>query len=145
MKVEFHSGVADKLDHVCRLMRKAQAAGARVAAVGDRAQLDRLDMALWSFDALSFIAHVRLRAGMQPAAHLVRSTLWLVDEPSRAPRCDVLVNLGPDVAPGWEAFARVIEVVAAEDSDAANGRRRWREYAGHAGVELVNHKQQVLT
>ena len=33
MKFEFHSGVSDKLDHACRLLRKAQAAGVKVKLV----------------------------------------------------------------------------------------------------------------
>jgi len=139
MKVDFHTGVADKLDHACRLLRKSQAAGAQVVVSGDRALLDRLDAALWTFDALSFVPHVRLRAQARTGAAHGRTSLWLADEPLCALHRSVLVNLGPDMAHGWQEFERVIEVVQADDDDSAHGRRRWRHYAGHAGVELSNH------
>lgn len=141
MKVEFHSGVADKLDHACRLLRKAQGAGARVVVAGDRALLDRLDSALWTFDALSFVPHLRLRgAGAAPTAAAARTPVWLADEPAAAagPR-DVLVNLGTAMVPGWQTFARVIEVVGADAADSQSARQRWRTYAGQPGVELVHH------
>lgn len=139
MKVEFHSGVADKLDHTCRLLRKTQAAAASVVVAGDRALLDRLDVALWTFDALSFVPHVRLRTGAQPGATHARTALWLADEPQRCPQRAVLVNLGPEMAEGWDGFERVIEVVDASDADSASARQRWRAYAARPGVELVHH------
>jgi DNA polymerase-3 subunit chi len=141
VKVEFHTGVADKLEHSCRLLRKTQAAGARVVVGGDSALLDRLDVLLWTFDALSFVAHARVRrAGAGTgAATRQRSTLWLADDPSGFPHREVLVNLGPEMVGQWEQFARVIEVVEADATDSASARQRWRSYGQHAGVELVNH------
>jgi DNA polymerase-3 subunit chi len=141
MKVDFHTGVADKLDHACRLLRKSQAAGAQVVVCGDRAMLDRLDTALWTFDALSFVPHARLRGTSPPSAAHARTALWLADEALRAQHRSVLVNLGPAMAQGWQEFERVIEVVQSDDDDSAQGRRRWREYAAHAGVELGNHSR----
>jgi DNA polymerase-3 subunit chi len=139
MKVDFHTRVTDKLGHACRLLRKSQAAGAQVVVCGDRELLDRLDTALWTFDALSFVPHARLRGATEPGHVLSRSPVWLADEPRRALHRMVLVNLGPGMAPGWQEFERVIEIVQGDDDDSAQGRRRWREYAGQAGVELVNH------
>jgi DNA polymerase III subunit chi len=139
VKVEFHSGVSDKLDHACRLLRKTQAAAAQVVVTGEGALLDRLDVALWTFDALSFVPHVRLRAGAQPGATHARTALWLADEPQRCPQHAVLVNLGAEMAEGWDRFERVIEVVDASDADSASARQRWRAYAARPGVELVHH------
>jgi DNA polymerase-3 subunit chi len=139
MKVDFHTRVADKVDHACRLLRKSQAAGAQVVVCGDRDLLDRLDTSLWTFDALSFVPHIRLRGAATPGDAQARTPVWLADEPRRALHRAVLVNLGPGMAPGWQEFERVIEIVQADDDDSAQGRRRWREYAGQTGVELVNH------
>ncbi len=139
MKVEFHSGVAEPLVHTCRLLRKAHAAGARVVVHGPRALLDQLDQALWTFDALSFLPHVRLRAGARPSAQQARTPTWLVDDVGAVTDRDVLVNLGSTLVEGWEMFARVIEVVAADESAAQAGRQRWRDYKARDGVELVNH------
>jgi DNA polymerase III subunit chi len=139
LKVEFHSGVAEPVAHTCRLLRKAHAAGARVVVHGPGALLDQLDQALWTFDALSFVPHVRLRAGARPSAQQARTPTWLVDDVAAAPERDVLVNLGSTVVEGWEAFARVIEVVPAEETAVEAGRQRWRRYKACESVELINH------
>lgn len=145
MKVEFHSGVPDKLDHACRLLRKAQQGSAKVVVAGEPALLDRLDVALWTFDALSFVPHVRVRgAGAAPAA-AARTPIWLADQPAisdatdASVATDVLVNLGTQMVPGWQRFARVIEIVGADDADSQPARQRWRTYAEQPGVELVHH------
>lgn len=139
MKVEFHSGVPDKLDHACRLLRKAQAAGAKVVVAGEPGLLDRLDVTLWSFDALSFVPHVRVRAGGNAPAAAARSPVWLADAPVASAPSDVLVNLGTTMVPGWQRFARVIEVIGTDDADSRPARQRWRTYGEQAGVELVHH------
>lgn len=139
MKVEFHSGVAEPLAHACRLLRKAHAAGARVVVHGPGALLNQLDQALWTFDALSFVPHVRLRAGARPSAQQARTPTWLVDDVSAVAERDVLVNLGSTMVEGWQSFARVIEVVPADEPAVQAGRERWRRYKAHDGVELVNH------
>ena len=139
MKVEFHSGVTEPLAHTCRLLRKAHVAGARVVVHGPGALLNQLDQALWTFDALAFVPHVRLRAGARPSAQQSRTPTWLVEDVSAVPDREVLVNLGSTMVEGWEAFARVIEVVSAEEPAIQAGRQRWRRYKAHDGVELVNH------
>jgi DNA polymerase III subunit chi len=139
LKVEFHSGVAEPLAHTCRLLRKAHAAGARVVVHGPGALLNQLDQALWTFDALSFVPHVRLRADVRPSAQQARTPTWLVDDVAAVAERDVLVNLGNEMVEGWETFARVIEVVAADEPAVQAGRQRWRRYKALQGVELLNH------
>ncbi len=139
MKVEFHSGVVEPLAHTCRLLRKAYAAGARVVVHGPEALLNQLDQALWTFDALSFVPHVRLRAGARPSAHQSRTPTWLVDDVAAVTDRDVLVNLSPSIVDGWEDFARVIEIVPADAPAKAAARLRWRRYAERSDVELVHH------
>jgi DNA polymerase-3 subunit chi len=138
-EVAFHTGVPDKLAHGCRLLRKAYRQGARVVVAGDAATLARLDQALWTFEPLEFVPHLRLRRGETPPARLARTPIWLVEPGAAAPHHEVLVNLGPEMVEGHEAFARVIEIVAADDDDRATGRQRWRAYeaAGHA---VTHHK-----
>ena len=136
-EVAFHSGVADKLGYTCRLLRKAWRVGSRVMVTGSVQQLARLDVLLWAFERDEFIPHVRLRAGQAVTPLLARTPIWLVDEPAgfsvgpfsaAAAAPDVLVNLGPGMAPGIEAFARVIEVVADTPDELASGRQRWRAH-----------------
>jgi DNA polymerase III subunit chi len=121
LKVEFHSGVAEPVAHTCRLLRKAQAAGTRVVVHGPGAVLNQLDQALWTFDALSFVPHLRLPAGAKPSAAQARTPTWLVEDVAAVPDRDVLVNLSPSMVDGWETFARVIEVVPADDQAVAAG------------------------
>lgn len=139
VKVDFHSGVPDKTAYCCRLLRKTQAAQVRVAVRGPGELLDRLDVALWTFDALSFLPHLRLRAGAVPKPLHARTPIWLVDEASQAPQCAVLVNLGPGLAEGWESFDRVVELVETDDADRRDGRARWREYDRSGRAVLEHH------
>jgi DNA polymerase III subunit chi len=82
---------------------------------------------------------VRLRAGARPSTQQARTPTWLVDDVSAVAERDVLVNLGSTMVEGWQSFARVIEVVPADEPAVQAGRERWRRYKAHDGVELVNH------
>ena len=138
--VEFHSGVADKLGYTCRLLRKAYRAGSGVVVVGAADQLDRLDGLLWTFETGEFIPHARLRAGEVPGPQVLRAPIWLADAPGETAPREVLVNLGPDLAAGYQRFLRVIEIVAEPADDVLAGRQRWRQYQA-AGLTPVNRSQ----
>jgi len=140
VQVDFHTGLADKLQFACRLLRKALRAGHRVVVTGDPLQLARLDQLLWTFDPGEFIPHVRLRAGEQPVPRLARTPLWLADQPADAGTCDVLVNLGPAALGNAPLPARTLELVARTDDEVAAGRQRWRAHVA-AGRTPVNHPQ----
>jgi DNA polymerase-3 subunit chi len=141
MKVEFHTGLVDKIGTACRFLRKAQAAGASVVVCGDRAALDRLDLALWTFEPLAFVPHLRLK-GLACAPALARTPIWLVDDPAVAPVRQVLVNVGQAMVEGWNTFERVVELVSTEADDSNAGRQRWRQYAARPDVALV-HQTRV--
>lgn len=138
-EVAFHTGMADKLDHACRLLRKAYRQGARVVVTGDAAQLGRLDQALWTFEPQEFVPHARLRAGQAAGPRLARTPIWFVDAGAEPPHHEVLVNLGPEMAAGCERFGRVIELVAGDPDDRAAGQQRWRAHKamGHTVVHAV--------
>lgn len=138
--VEFHTGVADKLGYVCRLLRKAYRAGKPVVVAGAPDQLARLDSLLWTFETGDFIPHVRLRAGQAPGPQALRTPIWLADAPDEAAPREVLVNLGPDLAAGYPRYPRVIEIVAEPADDVQAGRQRWRQYLA-AGLAPVNRSQ----
>src|SRR5688572_7400082 len=94
---------------------------------------------LWTFDALSFLPHLRLRASVRPTPAQLRTPTWLVDDVAVVPDREVLLNVGASMVDGWEAFERVIEVVAADAEASAAARQRWRRYAERPGVDLVHH------
>lgn len=140
--IAFHTGLADKASYTCRLLRKAWRQGARVAVTGAPELLNRLDALLWTFEQEEFVPHARLRAQTRPDAALARTPIWLVDDAqafSAFNEPQVLVNLGPGAATGFERFTRVIEIVGDAAEDAQAGRQRWRHYQG-AGFKPVLHE-----
>jgi DNA polymerase-3 subunit chi len=136
-EVEFHTGVADKLDYACRLLRKAYRQGVRVVVVAPSPLLAALDRELWTFDERDFIPHLRL-TGAGRDALAAATPIWLVDGDPPADR-EVLVNLGAPVPSDPGRWQRLIEIVSTEPDDLAGGRQRWREYLA-AGLEPKNLK-----
>lgn len=141
-EVAFHFNVGDPLGYAVRLLRKALRSGARVAVVAPPERLRELDLALWSFDALEFLPHVRLAVGAQPPARLAATPLWLVERAADAPQAAVLVNLGDEIATGFESFERLIEIVGSDEQDRHAGRRRWKHYTDR-GYVIERHEVGV--
>ncbi len=143
-RVDFHTGVADKLGHTCRLVRKAWRAGHRVTVTGSPEQLSRLDLLLWTFEPGEFIPHARLRAGATLPQALARTPVWLADRPADLPAAigedQVLVNLGPEPVADFGRFSRLIEIVALAADEVAGGRQRWRHHLA-AGLAPTNLAQ----
>ena len=143
-RVDFHTGVADKLGHACRLIRKAWRAGHRVVVTGSADQLMRLDVQLWTFEPGDFIPHARLRVGAAVSPAMARTPIWLADDaadlPADVAAGGVLVNLGPEPAAGFDRFPRLIEIVAQAADEVASGRQRWRHYLA-AGLAPTNLPQ----
>ncbi|MBV8502204.1 MAG: DNA polymerase III subunit chi [Paucibacter sp.] len=138
-QVSFHTGVPERLAYVCRLLRKAQLAGARVGVVGPGPLLDRLDRELWVFGPTEFVPHIRLRPGRGLAPRLARTPIQLTEHADELPHRDVLLNVGPELPEGFEGFARVIEVVAGDAEQAQRGRERFRQYQ-QLGHPIEHHK-----
>ena len=136
-EVAFHSGLPDKLDYACRLLRKAWRQGVRVVVTGASQELAQLDQALWVIEHEEFIPHLRLRAGEALPAHLKRTPIWLCEVPPAQAEATVVVNLGPGSVPCFDAFERVIELVSTAEPDVASGRQRWRQFVA-AGATPVN-------
>ncbi len=133
-EVSFHTGVPDLYGYACRLVRKAVRKGTTVAVSAPTDTLRRFDQALWAFEPLEFIAHATVRAGQPIDARLARTPVWLVPPGATPPSTEVLVNLGPDLVPGFEHYRRVIEIVGTDPAQAQAARQRWRLYkdGGHA-------------
>ncbi len=127
-EVEFHVNVADRLQYACRLLRKASRKGVGVAVTGPSVVLNELDRHLWSFDAEEFVPHVRVSAAAAANSSRQRSPVWLVDDPRLGTSLPVLVNLGDDLAEGFESYERLIEIVADLDHERDAARLRWKQY-----------------
>lgn len=138
-EVEFHTGVADRLDFACRLLRKAFRKGARVLVTAPGPLLATLDRELWTRDERDFVPHARIGATTS-AALRERTPIWLAEDPAAAPdgAPAVLVNLGAPLPEDVHAFTRIIEIVSREPEDEAAGRQRWRAYKAQ-GLEVRHH------
>ncbi len=137
-EIAFHFNAPDKLAYACRLLRKAVSSGARVVVTGEPASLQALDTLLWTFSALEFVPHCR--AG-SPAEQLLASPVVLaaqIDGGPELPHHQVLLNLGQQVAPGYERFERTIEVVSLDEDDRQLARQRWKHYADR-GYSITRH------
>lgn len=138
-EVTFHFKVPDRLQYVCRLLRKAYRAGVSATVAADAATLERLDRLLWTFDAQSFVPHVRALADLPPEAHLVDTPLWLVESLDQGPASHrVLVQLHDVLPVGVDRFDRIHEVVSLEPDVLEPARARWRAHAA-AGRRMVRH------
>lgn len=133
--------MADKLTHTCRLVRKAWRSGHQVVVLGQASDLARLDQQLWTFETGEFLPHLRLRPGQPPAPRQLVTPIWLVEQLSDAPACDVLVNISAQAVASPAAmlapFGRVIDVVTEDPGEVAAGRNRWRSYKA-AGLSPAN-------
>jgi len=138
-QVSFYTGVADRLPYLCRLLRKAQQSGAQVGVVGPAHLLERLDAALWSFEPTEFVPHLRLTPGQAPAPALAATPIVLSEAVSALAHREVLLNLGNEVPEGFEAFARVLEVVSLDAAQKQAGRARFKFYK-EQGFEVLHHE-----
>ncbi len=129
--VEFHTGVDEPLAHACRWLRARVDRGGRAAVVGPSDTLARLDQALWTFDALSFVPHRRAAQAVDEPAW-ARTPVWLLDEPAVAARGNgrpaVVLNLGETALADPASWERVVELVPGDAEGRQAARARWRAY-----------------
>lgn len=137
-EIAFHFNAPDRLNHVCRLLRKAVGSGAKVVVTGPADALSQLDAALWMFSPTDFIPHCALEAD---SAVVAKSPVVLAQFARNSPFFDILVNLGESVPDGFEQFQRLIEVVTPDAQDRQHARGRWKYYA-EAGFQLIRHDLQ---
>ncbi len=134
-EIAFHFNAPQKVSYACKLLRKAANAGARVAVLGDDGLLARLDVELWTFSALDFVAHQR--APLEGVATELTPVI-LCDKLEQSPHHQVLVNLDNAVPTGFERFERLIEVVTNDETDRRSARQRWKQYTD-LGYQIVRH------
>jgi DNA polymerase-3 subunit chi len=124
-RIDFYSNVPDKVLYACRLVRKARAANCRLVLFAqDRAQLAKIDEALWTFSDTDFLPHV------MADDPLAEHTPVLLAEPGmdNLPHRELIINLSNQTPPDFARFERLLEIVAADDEDKAAGRERYSHY-----------------
>jgi DNA polymerase-3 subunit chi len=138
-EISFYTGVPDRLAYLCRLLRKAQQSGSRTGVLGPLSVLQRLDAALWSFDAAEFVPHLLLTDEAPDPDLLEATPILLAPSCSALPHREVLLNLGAEIPPDYAEFKRVLEVVSTEPEQVQAGRRRYKQYEA-LGHEVKHHK-----
>lgn len=125
-EVAFHFNVPDKVNYLCRLLRKVTGTGKRALVLLPDGDLHDLDSALWTFSQSDFISHT---TGNDTQTIRNRSAVVLATQPCDVGHHDVLVNTLPDVPSGFAGFDRVLEIVGLEPDDRLQARARWKLYA----------------
>jgi DNA polymerase-3 subunit chi len=135
-EVAFHFNAADKTAYAARLLRKAYLKGARVQVLTEPRAAAALDQLLWTMAAVEFIPHC-----LDSDTPLVKGASPILINPGAVDTgfaADVLLNLKDQLPAGFERFARVIEVVTADEADREGARERWRGYKV-AGLAPLRH------
>ncbi|HET7773408.1 MAG TPA: DNA polymerase III subunit chi [Burkholderiaceae bacterium] len=133
-RIDFHTGLPDKLAYCCRLLRKVQAAGQKALVYSSDPQtLAELDRQLWTFSPLDFLPH---QYAHEPDAELALVLLTGSEAPTQHHR--LLINLDRDHPPAYASHERVIELVSTEAEDAQAGRQRFKFYRDQ-GYPLQHH------
>ncbi len=123
-KVDFYSGVDDKLRTACKLSHKAMQNGLRVLLhTPDEATTVALDKLLWHYPATAFIPHCRSHEATATEMPVVVSH---AGEPF--PHNELLISLHTTCLPFFSRFERVIEIISRDAEDARLGRERFGFY-----------------
>lgn len=124
-----------RLVTACRLAEKAYRLGHRLyiqtASAGDEALLDDL---LWTFRQHSFIPHARWQGADDPDIPVLLGhgapPLFLHE---------LLIHLADPIPDAFDRFARVAEIVNADETTREAARRRYRFYRAR-GLVPVTHQ-----
>jgi DNA polymerase III subunit chi len=132
--IDFYFNAEDRLRVACRLAGKALKQNQRLLIYAPDANLaSQVDKMLWTWPAIGFVPHCAVHAA------LAAETPVLIASGEETPAgCEVLLNLGADCPPHFERFARLLEVVSADEADKEQGRSRFRFYR-ERGYKITNH------
>ncbi len=122
-KVDFYTGVDDKLRTACHLSHKAMQSGLRVLLhTSDEATTEALDKLLWQYSVTAFIPHCR---NDEAAAEM---PVVVDHRGENFPHNEVLISLHTVCLPFFSRFERVLEIVSQDAEDARLGRERFSFY-----------------
>ena len=131
-----------RLRFACRLVEKAWLQRNRVRVQFDTGgELGAFDQLLWTFSDKSFVPH--RRAGDADAVPAPALPPVVLADTADADASDggLVVNMGAEVPAGFEAYARIAEVVDADPERRQRGRERFRFYR-ERGIEPGTHEMR---
>lgn len=136
-QIAFHFGAPDKLAYSSRLLRKANAAGAKLKVLGSEETVNALEQMLWALSPTDFVPHCLSSSSASMRRHSA-IILTAGDGADTDYQSEVLLNLKDEVPTSAAKYGRVIEVVSVEESDRRFARERWKEYAS-CGYSITRH------
>ena len=108
----------------CRLTEKAYLRDLKVVLLGDTlAEIEAIDALLWTFSERSFVPHDIHRGRPSGAA-----AVQLTQELDSVGSADLLVNVSARLPSRLDRFARVAEIIDADDERRRLGRERFKAY-----------------
>jgi DNA polymerase-3 subunit chi len=126
-----------RFSFACRLTEKAYLRDLKVVILQDNLDdAKTLDELLWTFDERSFVPHQICLNDQFDAATPVHLAL----ESANMPVADLLVNLSDRLPSRWERYARVAEIIDADEERRRLGRGRFKAYREQK-VVLDTHQQ----
>lgn len=134
--IAFHFNVPNKVDYVCRLLRKAHTKGSAVFVLAEPDLVLQVETELWTLASESFIPHCMTGA---PAYVTARTAIQIGSELPAQPHASMLVNLQREWVEGWQQFEKVFEIVTQDEPERQIARDRLRRYRAE-GFEPVWHE-----
>ncbi len=115
-----------RLAFACRLTEKAYLRDMSIVIVNETpADAKMLDEMLWTFNERSFVPH---KVAMDDASFDPKTPVHLILESTPAPAADLLINLGLRLPTQVQRYARIAEIVDADDERRRLGRERFKAY-----------------
>ena len=121
----------------CRLTEKAYLKDLRIVIVNDTlSDAKTLDDLLWTFSERSFIPH---QIWLDESSVDAATKVHLAVLPATPPSADLLVNLAARLPDRWERYARIAEIIDADEDRRRLGRERFKTYRD-LKVALATHQ-----
>jgi DNA polymerase-3 subunit chi len=116
----------------CRLTEKAYLRDLKVVLFGDTpSEVQAIDELLWTFSERSFVPHDIHRGRPGAPAHAAAdsaSAVQLTPDLDLVESADLLVNVSSRLPARLDRFARIAEIIDADDERRRLGRERFRAY-----------------
>jgi len=123
-QIFFYHNAADRIAATAALLGRAFRQGKAVLVYAPEAEVaGALDRHLWTSPPTGFVPHVRSTSPLAGETPIV-----ITEDPASAGQHERLLNLSPEIPPGFSRFDSVIEVVGLDDGERQAARERVKFY-----------------